>query len=126
VIVVLLLDSTLESTKPTHSCPIVGKKNFRIVYLFRSKCLRTPNYGIHIMDLNLLKYKYLRADRGRVVRKHLLRCYAIPVSMIAMKSREKFRADGSRGEKMCKNCMKIVPLETEAAPVMRKIFPGRQ
>lgn len=46
------------------------------------------------MDLNLLKYKYLHADRGRVVRKHLLCCYVIPVSMIAMKSSKKEWARG--------------------------------
>lgn len=34
------------------------------------------------MDLNLLKYKYRHADRGRVVRKHLLCCYVIPAREI--------------------------------------------
>lgn len=52
-----------------------------IVYLFRNKFPRTPDCGIHITDLNLLKYKYRHADKDRVARKHLLCCYVIPVSM---------------------------------------------
>lgn len=47
------------------------------------------------MDLNLLKYKYRHADRGRVVRKHLLCYYVIPAPANGTNERD----DGFRARK---------------------------